>query len=183
MPAGTAGGACSSATELRCRSVTSRRITTSAPSASDERCSVASVRCGDAGRVHEREHRQVATAVGSRIIADHHVPALGDGAAVVVADQAEERSADQVVDRSPGQRCRPGVGRHDHSVLVEPHHRLGQVVEQLAEFGPRPRQLLDRATHPAPEVSSLDQRRHDGHDRHDPDRDECARLSLHGSPR
>ena len=38
--------ACSSATELRCRSVTSRRITTRAPSASDERCSVASVRCG-----------------------------------------------------------------------------------------------------------------------------------------
>ena len=114
---------------------------------------------GTAGHVDHLEHRQVparAGAVVGAIIAAVGVaaefPALSDRAAVVVGDEAEERPPDQIVDRSSGQHRRPGVGRLDHPVFVETHHRIGKGIEELAELGARARQLLDRATHPSLEV-------------------------------
>ena len=74
------------------------------------------------------------------------------------------------VDRAPGELGGPRVRRLDHTVLVEPHHRVGQVVEQLAQLALGPRQFVDRAPHAATQVARLEQRRQDRDDRHHADR-------------
>ena len=94
---------------------------------------------GTAGHVDHLEHRQVPARAGAVVGATiaavgvaAEFPALGDRAAVVVGDEAEERPPDQIVDRSSGQHRRPGVGRLDHAVFVETHHRIGKGIEELA---------------------------------------------------
>ncbi len=93
------------------------------------------------------------------------VPALGDHLTVGVADHLEERSADQFVHRAAGQHRRALVGGLDDPPLVQPHHGVGEIVEESADLGLGPLQLVDRATEPAPDPAGLPDRGHHGRER------------------
>ena len=111
---------------------------------------------------------------GKRLV---EVPSLGDRLAIVVADHLEERSTDELVDRPPGQQRRTPIRRLDHPAVVQPHHRIGQIVEEASDVGLCLRQLVDRPMEAPPDPPSLDQGRHDRHDRqHTDTRDDCDRV-------
>ena len=163
--------ACSNATELRSRSLTSRRITTRRALGQRRPVQGRLHQVRRTGDVEEFEHGQVPARRG-RV----EVPPFGHRRPIVVADEAEERTADEIVHRPTGQLRGTGVRRLDHAVLVEAHHRVGEIVEQLAELAFRPRQLVDRAAHAPTEVPRLEQRGEDRDDRHHADGDDGQHL-------
>ena len=132
---------------------------------------------GLADRVDQFEHDvvtdrtgDVAADVESARVRLIEVPARRHRLAVVVTDHLEERSADQFVDRAPGQHRGALVRGLDHATVVQSHDRVRQVVEEPSDLGLGARELSDRASEPSTDPSGLEHGGHDG--------DECERRDA-----
>jgi hypothetical protein len=121
--------------------------------------------------VHQLEQHVVADRTGhiegldGRTALHAEVPTLRDHLAVGVADHLEECSADQFVHGAAGQHRCALVGGFDDPALVQPHHGVGEIVEESADLGLGPLQFVDRAPEPTPDPVGLPDRGHHGRQR------------------
>ena len=125
---------------------------------------------GNAFDVDELEHDVVADRagdIGARVeltcVGLVEVPPLRHRLTVVVTDHLQERAAHEFVDRAPGQHRCSLVRRLDHAAVVQPHDRVGQVVEQPSDLGLGAREFTDRASEAATDPSGFQDRGDDGH--------------------
>ncbi len=111
---------------------------------------------GIAVRVDQFEQDVIADRAGHVEGLGHRVvesPSLGDDVTIRIADHLEERPTHQFVHRATGEQGGAPVGRLDDPVRVEPHDRIGKIVEESPDLTLRAFQFVDRAAEPVADPS------------------------------